>query len=65
MSEDKTWAEIAADWLRANPGWHESREIAEGICYPSLDHITGILHRVPGVEWKWRGALVQMIWRLR
>jgi len=64
-SDRQTWNQLAADWLREHPGWHESREVAEGIGYQSPDHITGILHCAPGVEWKWRGALVQMIWRFR
>lgn len=61
----KTWNEIAADWLRVHPGWHESREIAGAVGYPDPYRFTGILHKALGVQWKWRGALVQMMWRFK
>lgn len=59
-----TWWEKAEEWFRANPGWHESREIAEGICYEDYRHISGILHRVPGIQCQWKGPLLQNRWRL-
>jgi len=61
----KTWNQLAADWLEAHPGWHETNEIAEAIDYPSPHHMSGILHLARGVEEKWRGPLIQMLWRFK
>jgi len=58
-----TWWEKAEEWLRANPGWHESREIAEAINYTYLRNISSVLHRVPGIQSQWRGPLQQNRWK--
>lgn len=56
--------ELAESWLKAHPGWHETREVAEGLGYLYPSYMAQILHRVPGIKWQWRGAMVQMLWSL-
>jgi hypothetical protein len=59
------WAQEAEKWLRENPGWHNTRKIAEGVGYDGAYHnFSEHLHQIKGIEYLWRGPLVQMLWSL-